>query len=752
MRDPFCDRKTITGMPLLEMIDWVAESEKFLKSEDSAGGSLFSQDKPIIGLPPIQRSSVWRPRQIVDLWNSLMRGLPIGLFYLVKQKQGERPVATLAGETKRIESPGYDLLDGQQRIRALLLGATDISEERRCLWVDLSKEEESQLPLLRVTSKGQPFGYDTKTGDKLSLEERKRARENLEKDGKISRKDGKRAADRDLFDFDEDVTQNGKVFSPRPPLPYGGDSNYTFKLCDLLIAWRKGGPRTSDEGSEVLRTVAGNEPSQEALIRLHQVFERIRNAEVALLCVDPVNFLHGREDLLPLFDRIGASGTPLSTDERLYSIYKYRYPYIRDAVNKICEQVGRVLSPTKIAATAIRIAYAQTGKERNDMPDVAAFSRMMRDEQEEEFKDRLRRLIPPETQGEHAPATLLVSFQTIKNLLSYNDTAGHFWIPDVLLASLPAELWQVLTFWAVRHPKPENMARLREEAVRFALFWYLCVSSKEKAALWAFAAIKESEGGSDFPGVALYRRFIGNGEDRCAHELIASEEFKRGLCTAESSAWRSDIERFVDEHGNRKVLLSDWWWNGKKLLPWLQRDYIRHTFSDYVPLDDHEDTVPYDIDHLCPAKDWGDNRRNLKNRLVGIDQNLKDKVYRCKGVVGGGIGNLRLIEFSQNRSEQDDDVSDKMRCILGEDQPPQAAHAEEMANFAFAPEDRGVWKRLACPGSKVGDRKWDEDRLRAFQTAVERRAAWLYERFHDDLGYGQWTNINGSKPLPPEEA
>ena len=93
-----------------------------------------------------------------------------------------------------------------------------------------------------------------------------------------------------------------------------------------------------------------------------------------------------------------------------------------------------------------------------------------------------------------------------------------------------------------------------------------------------------------------------------------------------------------------------------------------------------------------------------------------------------------------------------MRGILGEDQPPQAAHAEEMANFAFAPEDRGVWKRLACPGSKVGDRKWDEDRLRAFQTAVERRAAWLYERFHDDLGYGQWTNINGSKPLPPEEA
>ena len=286
----------------------------------------------------------------------------------------------------------------------------------------------------------------------------------------------------------------------------------------------------------------------------------------------------------------------------------------------------------------------------------------------------------------------------------------------------------------------EELVQTREEMVRFALFWHLCVFKNEKAALGAFAVIKESEGDSDFPGEALYRRFIGNGEHRCAHELIASEKFRRELCTAESSAWKSDIERFVDDHGNRKVLLSDWWWNGRKMLPWLQRDYIRHTFPDYVPLDDHEDDVPYDIDHLCPAKDWGDDWRNLRNRLVGLDQNLIDRVYRCKSVVGGGVGNLRLIEFSQNRKDQDDDVSDKMQCILGDDQLPQVAHAEEMAKFAFAPEHRGVWKKIACPGSDVADRKWDEPRLEAFQEAVELRAAWLYERFYQDLDYEQWTN------------
>lgn len=758
MRDPFPNGQTVIGTPLLQMIDWVYESEVFLRSEDALESSLPSQSQSVIALPPIQRSSVWRPKQLVDLWDSIMRGLPIGMFYLIK-RQREDISGTLTGRTKQIREPGYDLLDGQQRVRALLLGSVGFSVEKRCLWVDLGDREASKHPVLRITSKGQPFGYDAQTGNKLSLDERRKAREKLDDNAHpILHTDGRgRVSDRELFD-NKELIQDGKPFSPQPPLPYGADSSCTFMLPTLLQAWREKDPSDPDKGSTVLRTVAGSAPSDEALKRLHEAFERIRRAEVALLCVDPNNLHPKREGLLPLFDRIGAGGTPLSGDERLYSIYKYHYPYIRDTVNQIYEKVGRVLSPTKIAATAIRIAYVQAGK-GPEMPDVAAFSRMMHEEEQkkeqreeqETFQNHLKRLIPQPNHEMSEPGTLLSSFQAIKNLLVYRREVGDFWIPDVLLASLPAELWQVLLFWAVRHPKPVNLEQSREEAVRFALFWYLCVFNKEKAARWAIASIREITGGTIFPGIVLYRRFVGNGDESCAHALMPSQQMRNRLCAIEPSDWRSDADRFVVD-GRRDELVSAWWWEGKKLLPWLQKEYIHRAFPDYVPLDDHEDNVPYDIDHLCPAKDWGDNWRNLKNRLVGLDQNLKDKVYRCKGVVGGGIGNLRLIGLSQNRSEQDDDVSDKMRCILGDDQPPQAAHAEEMANFAFAPEDRGVWRRLAWPGSKVGDRKWDEDRLRAFQTAVERRAAWLYERFHDDLGYGQWTNINGSKPLPPEEA
>ncbi|WHZ25101.1 MAG: hypothetical protein OJF47_004213 [Nitrospira sp.] len=371
------------------------------------------------------------------------------------------------------------------------------------------------------------------------------------------------------------------------------------------------------------------------------------------------------------------------------------------------------------------------------MPDVAAFSKMMVDEQGKTFRSCLQQLIPKSEPEMDQRRTLLGSFQTIKSLLSYNDAAGNFWIPDVLLASLPPELWQVLTFWAVTHLAPKNLGQTREEVVRFALFWHLCVFNNEKAARWAFAAIEGSKGGSDFPGEALYRRFTGNEGEYCAHKLISPKDFSEKVCKEESSSWRSYADRFV-VGGIRNHLLSDWWNGGRKMLPWLQRTYIQRAFPQYEPLSEHEDDLPYDLDHLCPSKDWGDNWRNLQKRLVGLDQNQTDTVYRCKEVVGGGIGNLRVLDASKNRGKQDRDVADEMSFILRDDQPPQAADAEEMANFAFAPEHRGVWKKIAYPGSKVPDRKWDEDRLKAFQEAVERRSAWLYERFYQDLGYEQW--------------
>jgi hypothetical protein len=85
--------------------------------------------------------------------------------------------------------------------------------------------------------------------------------------------------------------------------------------------------------------------------------------------------------------------------------------------------------------------------------------------------------------------------------------------------------------------------------------------------------------------------------------------------------------------------------------------------------------------------------------------------------------------------------------FISGNQQPEACDAEAMADSAFAPEHRELW--MGVSRQRLPDRRWNQDRLKAFQLAVEERAAWLYRRFHDDLGYEAWTlmrednNISG---------
>ena len=72
---PFIDNNQVQGMKLPDYLDWATgngQHEKELK------------------LPPIQRGFVWKPKQIVDLWDSLLRGMPIGS--LMVSKLSNRPL------------------------------------------------------------------------------------------------------------------------------------------------------------------------------------------------------------------------------------------------------------------------------------------------------------------------------------------------------------------------------------------------------------------------------------------------------------------------------------------------------------------------------------------------------------------------------------------------------------------------------------------------------------------------------------
>ena len=60
-------------------------------------------------LPDIQRGLVWTPQQIAFLWDSMLRGFPIGGFVFSENADNT-----------------YYLLDGQQRWNAISLGFNNL--------------------------------------------------------------------------------------------------------------------------------------------------------------------------------------------------------------------------------------------------------------------------------------------------------------------------------------------------------------------------------------------------------------------------------------------------------------------------------------------------------------------------------------------------------------------------------------------------------------------------------------------------
>ncbi len=132
---------------------------------------------PIIAaLPSLQRGAVWKPHQIELLWDSILRGFPVGSL-VVSHKLAKQTSRSGASAATRQEWPEeeitHHLLDGQQRGNAIALGFRDpfpsssVNSEpssiNAALWLDLQPKlapNSSRSFLVRVCTEAHPWGYD----------------------------------------------------------------------------------------------------------------------------------------------------------------------------------------------------------------------------------------------------------------------------------------------------------------------------------------------------------------------------------------------------------------------------------------------------------------------------------------------------------------------------------------------------------------------------------------------------------------
>ena len=140
-----------------------------LTLHEIADWQLCSRDKVASGacwaeLPSFQRGLVWSAAQIEVLWDSIMRGIPIGAFSFLPKHGNEQysKVGEGSGDC------GFFLLDGQQRANAIALGFRQFpcsdKPSESILWIDILPSEDVKARSNRkyffyVNTPARPWGY-----------------------------------------------------------------------------------------------------------------------------------------------------------------------------------------------------------------------------------------------------------------------------------------------------------------------------------------------------------------------------------------------------------------------------------------------------------------------------------------------------------------------------------------------------------------------------------------------------------------
>lgn len=729
---PNFDAGCIKGHSLKEFARWVQASTP-------------TDQVDSLTLPPLQRQSLWRPRQILGFWDSLFRGLPIGMFYLVRRQEGEDGVGFERGAlTRRALPNGFDLIDGHQRTRTLMLAFDRPRDSSKCLWIDLTALEPDGSLSLRLTTRSQPFGYNTE-GNKLAIHERRLARINYEK--RCARgEDIRFISDHELFDREINANQ-------KPPHPHlnGPAQGNLFVPLDEVMAYFEAasGDRSAFEKAVGAPEVGtGRQASREVLTRLHVALTCFSVAEVALFLVD-LEAAQGEnsELLLRLFERIGAGGTPLSEPERLYSIYKHRFPRVRDLVEGVEKSAGRMMTSTMIANTALRIANVSSSSEY-EAPSPQRLKTLLNrqndDDRGNRFYQVLTQLLPVEGKEEigfrATNGRLESAFRRVRDLLLFHASHNPNGLPNIMLAQLPHELIQVMVYWAFRADRSGEIATQfeAEEAIRFALFWKLCAKSNLQCARnaihWIRSQADTKEQLSIFPGGKLYNILTNHAQESWGENALAlvppdqlsdfSKQAPRG------TAWLSHKNRFEhDQNHPARRLYGIWWWSGGRLLLWLQRKHLEAEFPRYDPLSDHDEDLPIDLDHIQPRADWRFDWSNRKKKyLVQLPESDHHAFYEGRDQLGDSIGNFRWVASAKNRSDGALALADKLHRARGDD----VGEAEAWLAEAFDPAVIEDW--IAASASEG----WTTERVVGFQRVVEERALWLYRRFFEEAGFARW--------------
>lgn len=719
---------------LTQWLDWAAGNEA----------------QHFVALPMIQRGSVWKPKQIITLWDSLLRGMPIGSLMLSRLNavdKHDKPIRVRrVGSAELRDVPpdgGAALIDGQQRTLAMLLGWPNPSadqKQNRTLWVDFAdKPAPEHLFRMHVTSTAHPYGFTKADPNaRLSLQVRRDARA---------------------------YPLEGQQF------PW--DSHFPIRLTDLIktylnpdvdrdpIRWKsavlkqlRDAPPHREKSWQDFESNTDRWNALKALDRFCECLQDFFALKIALIAIPDKCFTESEAQvgddpaLAVLFKRVGTGGTELSNADYVYSVIKHHRPETFELVESIASGKGfsQLLGPTDIVMTAVRLVAAERGMTDFESPDKANFDSLRKDP---EFLESFLALV--------LSGRLSKALHALTEGLKFNPKNGTadpgLPMHGFILGSRP--VLQILLRWVLAATKQQAVddaqfaqvvENSRVEMLRFVLYAHLALPDIGKASAWAFSWIKahETVHQRQFPGRELVQHLITRSEQETrdvAWPLPTKEVFqslamsKVGEIEKPMLGW----ERFQKKDDAIRVVrqamsvFHRWWGNGNHyqhaMLLWLQRSYVDRIENNPNEVRS-DDEVPYDYDHICPSNHWS-NWTGITSQDSLLKFLAKDR-NRGHVHIGNSIGNLRVWYASENRAYGDKTAIDKLNVKSGGDDGQgnnlivdSAIHADHVAH----------WNACSGEGSAAS---WNGVRALAFQTAVEYRVYDLYARYFDELKFREW--------------
>mgnify|MGYP002776299748 CR=1 FL=1 len=659
-----------------------------------------------VELPSIQRGFVWKPKQIEDLWDSILRGYPIGSFLFSKT------------------STNLHLMDGQQRATSIFLGhfnpyhannattAWSIKGELPMVWLDIKPENkpDNSKFLVRLTTRSHPWGYQHRENNKaLSVSDRLKALEVFQKH-KDNRGGYTTFKNTTTFPFD--------AWFPLP-LAFFIEANSTHEVIE----------KAQQHLPDYFKTLRGSFEDKEAFIRilkteLKQELESIWNTvqkskSISIksnIIEDHVLNEENESENPTLFVRINSSGTTLTGDDLIYSIYKAIFPDIKDLMENMNLDF---IAPTQVLSLASRIVASDLDENRFIKKiNVRDFQRRIKNE---DFKEGLKNLFQSEQLKE--------LFQQAIEILSCKDNdlfEGE--VPPVIIKQFiksNQDLFLFFVYWLhINQVELSNQIKLKMVGKLFTFAWF---GFDNLPKLW-----NEKITNSSFWNEPLNELFWWNDSDGI--EFLMKPNLLREYYL------QSDVEnRFIKEDKDRWGLLengvgeriiqyykdvksqeydfpkaNEYFWNfigkiqyNRQLILLAQREYINTSFGNYNQMDDLDDTnVPWDWDHIYPSE-W-------VYRKQYCNQGIKDW--------NNSNGNFRALSLEQNRSEGNIN-SPKVRLTT-----------EENREISFVNNDWQYWQN-------IDTRIWD-DKVENHFRAITTRMINIYEVFWNDFKINELITID----------